>query len=106
MNIQKMMQQAKDMQDKMAAMQEKLGDIVVEGTAGGGLAKASMTCKGEVKSITLDPSILNAEEKEICEDLVMAAINDAKMKADQTMAEETQKIMGEMGLPAGMQMPF
>jgi len=106
MNIQKMMQQAKDMQEKMAEMQEKLGDIIVEGTAGGGMVTVSMTCKGDVKAVNIDPSILKAEEKEICEDLVKAALNDAKSKADQTMADETQKMMGDMGLPAGMQMPF
>lgn len=106
MNIQKMMQQAKDMQTKMAEMQEKLGDIIVEGSAAGGLVTVSMTCKGEMKSINIDPSILNPDEKEIAEDLIKAALNDAKSKADQTMADETQKMMGDMGLPAGMQLPF
>lgn len=106
MNIQKMMQQAKEMQTKMAQMQDKLGDIIVEGSAGGGLVKVSMSCKGDVKSIHIDPSILNPEEKEIAEDLIKAALNDAKSKADQTMADETQKMMNDMGLPAGMQLPF
>ncbi|NCO03979.1 MAG: YbaB/EbfC family nucleoid-associated protein [Alphaproteobacteria bacterium] len=106
MNIQKMMQQAKEMQTKMAQMQDKLGDIIVEGSAGGGLVKVSMSCKGDVKSIYIDPSILNPEEKEIAEDLIKAALNDAKSKADQTMADETQKMMSDMGLPAGMQLPF
>ncbi|MEM9468954.1 MAG: YbaB/EbfC family nucleoid-associated protein [Pseudomonadota bacterium] len=108
MNIQKMMQQAKQMQDKMAEMQAKLGDIVVEGSAGGGLVKVSMTCKGEMKGLDIDASLLKPEEKEIVEDLTKAAINDAKAKADQTMAEETQKMMGDMGLPARMadSLPF
>jgi len=65
MNIQKMMQQAKQMQDKMQEMQEKLGDVIVEGAAGGGMVKISMSCRGEPKSVTLDPSIINADEKEI-----------------------------------------
>lgn len=106
MNIQKMMQQAKDMQDKMAVIQDKLSDIIVEGSAGGGMVKVSMTCKGEPKSVTIDPSLMNPNEVEIVEDLVKAAFTDAKAKADQTMADETQKMMGDMGLPAGMQLPF
>ncbi len=106
MNIQKMMQQAKDMQDKMAVMQDKLGDIIVEGSAGGGLVKVSMTCKGEPKSVNIDPSLMNPDETEILEDLVKAAFSDAKAKADTTMADETQKMMGDLGLPAGMQLPF
>lgn len=108
MNIQKMMQQAKQMQDKMAEMQDKLGDVIVEGSAGGGMVKISMTCKGEPKSVNIDPSLMNADEKEILEDLVVAAMADAKSKADQTMADETQKMMGELGLPAGMagNLPF
>lgn len=106
MNIQKMMQQAKEMQDKMAEMQEKLGDIEVEGQSGGGLVKVRMTCKGDVRALDLDPSILVASEKEVTEDLIKAAMNDAKAKADQKLADETQKMMGDLGLPAGMQLPF
>ena len=106
MNIQQMMQQAKAMQDKMQAMQEKLADIEVEGTAGGGLVKAVMTCKGTCVKIEIDPTLLKEEEKEIVEDLTKAAINDAKSKADQKLAEETQAMMKELGLPAGMSLPI
>ncbi len=106
MNIQKMMQQAKQMQDKMAEMQDKLGDIEVEGQSGGGLVKVVMTCKSEVRKIDIDPSILVASEKEVTEDLIKAALNDAKSKADDKLADETQKMMGDLGLPAGMQLPF
>lgn len=106
MNIAKMMQQAKQMQDKMQEMQEKLGAEEVQGEAGGGLVKATTTCKGEVRALDIDPSILVASEKEIVEDLIKAALNDAKAKADQKMADETQSMMGEMGLPAGTQLPF
>ena len=106
MNIAKMMQQAKVMQDKMAEMQEKLGEMEVEGTAGGGLVKVTMTCKGEVRSLNLDESILVPSEKEVIEDLIKAAMNDGKSKADAKMAEETQAMMGDMGLPAGTQLPF
>jgi DNA-binding YbaB/EbfC family protein len=108
MNIQKMMQQAKDMQDKMQVMQEKLGDIDVEGSSGGGMVKVTMSCKGEARRIDIDPSLLKAEEKEVLEDLIKAALNDAKSKADNKLSEETQKMMEEMGLPAGMagSLPF
>jgi len=106
MNIAKMMQQAKVMQDKMAEMQEKLGEIEVEGTAGGGLVKVITTCKGEVRNLSLDESILVPSEKEVIEDLIKAAMNDAKVKADQKMANETQGMMGDMGLPAGTKLPF
>lgn len=106
MNIQKMMQQAKAMQDKMAEMQEKLGDIEVHGESGAGMVTVVMTCKGEVRKLDLDPSILVASEKEVTEDLIIAALNDAKGKADSKMAEETEKMMGDLGLPPGMQLPF
>lgn len=101
MNIQEMMQQAKVMQDKMQEMQEKLGDVEVEGTAGGGLVTVKMTCKGEMRGVAIGDSMMDLNEKEVLEDLIKAAINDAKSKADQKLAEETQKMMSEMGLPAG-----
>lgn len=106
MNIAKMMQQAKQMQDKMQEMQEKLGQVEVDGTSGGGLVKVTTTCKGEVRGIDIDASLMVADEKEVLEDLIKAALNDAKSKADQKMADETQSMMGEMGLPAGTQLPF
>ena len=106
MNIQKMMQQAKAMQDKMQEMQEALSNVEVEGTSGGGLVKVIMTCKGECRKIDIDPSLMKEDEKEIVEDLVKAAINDAKSKADARLAEETQKMMADLGLPAGMNLPF
>lgn len=102
MNIAKMMQQAKAMQEKMAVMQEKMGQTTVEGVSGGGLVKIVMTCKGQCQSITLDPSIVVASEKEVLEDLLKAAINDGKGKADTKMADETQKMMSDLGLPPGM----
>ena len=101
MNIAKMMSQAKAMQDKMQAMQEKMGNETVDGASGGGLVKITMTCKGVCQSIALDPSVVVASEKDMLEDLLKAAINDAKAKADSKMAEETQKMMAELGLPAG-----
>ena len=106
MNIQKMMQQAKEMQTKMAEMQDKLGGLEVEGSAGAGMVKVTMTCKGEVRTLTIDPSVITPEDKEVMEDLIKAALNDAKSKADEKMADETSGMMGDMGLPAGMNLPF
>lgn len=101
MNIAKMMQQAKAMQGKMQEMQEKMGLESVSGASGGGLVKVTMTCKGQCQGIELDPSIIKADEKDMLEDLLKAAINDAKSKADSKMAEETQKMMSDLGLPPG-----
>lgn len=106
MNIQKMMQQAKVMQDKMQEMQGRLGEMEVEGSSGGGMVKVRMTCKGDVRAVMLDDALIIPAEKEVLEDLIKAALNDGKSKADAKMADETQKMMGDMGLPAGMQLPF
>ena len=106
MNIAKMMQQAKVMQEKMQEMQEKLGEIEVQGTAGGGMVTVTSTCKGEVRDLQIASDLIDPNDKEVLEDLIKAALNDAKAKADQTMAEETQKMMEEMGLPAGAQLPL
>lgn len=106
MNIQEMMKQAKVMQDKMTEMQAVLAEQEVVGTSGGGMVSATMTCKGEVRKLDIAPDIINPADKETLEDLVMAALNMARANADQKMAEETQKMMGDLGLPAGMDLPF
>ncbi|MBK67975.1 MAG: YbaB/EbfC family nucleoid-associated protein [Rickettsiales bacterium] len=102
MNIAKMMQQAKQMQAKMEEMQAKMMDVEVNGEAGAGLVKATVTGKGEVKSLKISPEAVSEDDLEMLEDLVIAAINDAKKKADDTVQEETKRMMEEMGLPAGM----
>ena len=94
------------MKSQMEDMQAELGQMEVNGEAGGGLVKVTMTCKGELRALDIDPSILVASEKEIVEDLIKAAINDGKNKGDATMAEKTQNIMADMGLPAGTELPF
>lgn len=108
MNIAKMMQQAKAMQDKMQTMQGELEKVSVEGASGGGLVKVTMTCSGQCQAITIDPSLMVASEKEVLEDLLKAALNDAKTKGDMKKAAETQKMMSDLGLPAGMagNLPF
>lgn len=105
MDIQKMMQQAKEMQDRMQQMQEELAEREVQGEAGGGLVKVTMTCRGELRKLDIAPEIIDKDEKETLEDLVMAAVNLARQKADQTMADETQKMMQDMGLPANVELP-
>ena len=105
-NIGNMMKQAQQMQKKMAEVQEKLNSIEVEGTSGGGLVKIKSSAKGEIKQIIIDDSLFNKDEKEITEDLIVAAINDAKQKAETASQEEMKKVTGGMSLPPGMKLPF
>lgn len=94
-----MMKQAQELQAKMAEMQEKIQEIDAEGSAGGGLVKIILNGKGEAKSVQIDPSLMKLEDKEVLEDLIVAALNDAKMKADQKSQEEMSKLTGGMKLP-------
>ena len=100
-NIGQLMKQAQQMQKKMQDVQAKLDEMTVEGTAGGG-----MTCKGEVQKLTIDPSLDDKDEIEMLEDLITAALNDAKGKAQALMDKEMASVTGGMGLPGGMKLPF
>ena len=102
----KMMKQAQEMQGKMAQMQEDMDEIMVEGVSGAGLVKATATAKGELKALDIDPSIFKADNKEVVEDLILAAIKDAQQKATERSQSEMQKMAEAMGLPAGMNLPF
>jgi len=102
----KMMKQAQEMQTRMAEMQENLHTIRVTGEAGAGLVKATASAKGELVGLDIDPSIFNGDDKEVVEDLILAAIKDAQAKASDRSQEELQKITAELGLPAGMKLPF
>lgn len=102
----KMMKTAQDMQAKLAELQEELARTVVLGEAGGGLVKARATAKGEVTGLDIDPSILVASEKEVVEDLIIAAIRDAQTKAAARSQYEMQKMAQGLGLPADMKLPF
>ena len=106
MNIQQMMKQAQVMQTRMQEIQARLGEMEVEGAAGGGLVSITMTCKGEVRRVSIDPQVIDPNDRETLEDLVMAACNTARKQADETMAAETSAMMKEMGLPSNMQLPF
>jgi len=101
-----MMKKAKDMQDQMASMQENLASITVIGESGAGLVKATATAKGELTGLDIDPSIFNPNEKEVVEDLILAAIKDAQSKAATRSQSEMQKITESLGLPADMKLPF
>ena len=105
-NIGNMMKQAQQLQKKMAEAQEQLSSIEVEGVSGGGIVKVIATAKGEIKRILLDDSIMKPEEKEITEDLIIAAINDAKQKGETVAKEKMKEITGGIPLPPGMKLPF
>jgi len=102
----KMMKQAQEVQDKMAQMQEDLENITVTGESGAGLVKATATAKGELKGLDIDPSIFNGDDKEVVEDLILAAIKDAQTKASERAQEEMGKITEGLGLPPGVNLPF
>lgn len=105
MNFKNMMQQAQQMQFKMQELQEKLKDIDVEGEAGGGMVRAVISCAGIVKGVTIDPSVISADDKETLEDLVVAALNNANEAKDARIKQETEDMMGDMGLPEGAKLP-
>ena len=100
-----LMKQAQAMQDNMKKMQEQLASIEVEGQSGAGLVKVVMTCKYGVKRVTIDPSLL-ADDKDMLEDLVAAAFNDAARKAEQTSQEKMASVTAGLPLPPGFKMPF
>ena len=102
----KMMKAAQDLQSKMAEMQDSLANAVVIGESGAGLVKARATCKGDVTGLDIDPSILVPSEKEVLEDLILAAIKDAQSKAANKSSEEMRRLTESMGLPADMKLPF
>lgn len=102
----KMMKAAQEAQVKMAEMQEDLARTVVIGESGAGLVKARCTAKGQVTGLDIDPSILVASEKEVVEDLILAAINDAQAKASARSQSELARLTQSLGLPADMKLPF
>jgi nucleoid-associated protein EbfC len=102
----KMMKTAQDMQTKLAEMQGDLARIVVIGESGGGLVKARATAKGELTGLEIDPSIFVASEKEVVEDLILAAIKDAQAKAAERSQAEMGKMAEGLGLPADFKLPF
>jgi nucleoid-associated protein EbfC len=105
-NINQMMKQAQDFQKKMADMQERMNEIEMTGMSGAGMVKITVNGKGEMRGISIDPSLLDPQEAEVLEDLIVAAFNDAKTKVDNHVAEEMGKLTGGLNLPGGMKLPF
>jgi DNA-binding YbaB/EbfC family protein len=105
-NLGQIMKQVQDMQTRMAEMQEKLSDIEITGQSGGGMVQATLNGKGLVKAVKIDPALVNPAETEVLEDLIVAAINDAKAKVDEKMQGEMGKLTGGLPLPPGFKFPF
>jgi DNA-binding YbaB/EbfC family protein len=101
-----MMAKAQKFKTKMQELQERVGKTEVGGTAGNGLVTCVVTGKFDVKKIKVDPSLIKAEEADVMEDLIVAALNDARAKAEKLMSDESQKLMSELGLPPGLDLPF
>ncbi len=105
-NMSQIMKQAKAMQEKMAEMQKKIEETEIEGSSGGGVVKIVMNGKHEVKNLFIDPSIVNSDEKEVLEDLIIAALNDVNKKIAENTNDQLGSISGGMGLPPGLKLPF
>ena len=97
-----MMKQAAQLQSKMKALQDELEHVEVEGVAGGGMVTVRMTAKGEAKAVSIDPSLIKVEEREILEDLLVTAHSGARGKAEAAMQEKMQALTGGLGLPPGL----
>ena len=104
-NIGQLMKQAQQMQENMRRMQEELATVEVEGQAGAGMVKVVITCKHEVKRVSIDPSLVG-DDREMLEDLVAAAFNDAARRVEQTVAEKMGGFTAGLGLPPGFKLPF
>lgn len=105
-NIHKMMKQAQEAQNKIAEMQAKLEEEETEGSSGGGMIVVRMNGKYALRKISIDKSLIDPNEKEMLEDLIVAAFNDAKNKVESSAADHMQRIAGGLGLPPGMKLPF
>jgi DNA-binding YbaB/EbfC family protein len=101
-----MMKQVQAMQSRMADMQAKVEQMTATGQSGGGMVKVILSGKGVMKSLSVDPSLLKPEDREIVEDLIVTAHNDAKAKAEAMMAEEMKQMTGGLPLPPGLKLPF
>ncbi len=105
-DIGKMMKEAQALQARMAEAQEEIARIEATGTSGGGLVAVTVSGKGEIKGVRIDPSLLKPEEAEIVEDLIVAAFADAKAHVDAQVAERMQAVTGNLPLPPGFKLPF
>ena len=105
-NFAEMMKQAQQLQGRMADMQAELERTLIEGRSGGGMVVVTLSGKGDMTRLKIDPSLLKPEEAEILEDLIVAALNDARQKAEAQLAAKMQEMTGGLQLPPGMKLPF
>ncbi len=106
-NLANMMKQAQQVQESMKQMQEKLATLEVEGQSGAGMVKIIMTCRHDVKRVQIDDSLVgDSDDKEMLEDLIAAAFNDAVRRVESTTQEKMSELTGGLGLPPGMKLPF
>ena len=102
----KLMKQAQEMQSKMQEAQDRLDEIEVTGESGAGMVKATASAKGEIKGLSIDPSLFNPDDREVVEDLIVAAIKDAQAKGAEAAQAEMGKVTEGLPLPPGMKLPF
>jgi hypothetical protein len=105
-NLGQMLKQAQQMQARMGELQEKLGALEVTGSAGAGMVQVTLTGKAETRKVKIDPSLADAKDVEVLEDLLVAAFNDAKGKVDRQLAEKMSELTGGLQLPPGFKLPF
>ena len=103
--LSQLMRQAQEMQANMQRAQDELASTEVEGSAGGGMVKVTVTCKHEVRRVAIEPALLG-DDKEMLEDLIAAAFNDARVKVERTVQEKLSAVTGGLALPGGMKLPF
>jgi nucleoid-associated protein EbfC len=106
MDIMGMMKKAQAMQAKLQEAQDELGRVEVEGASGGGMVAVTMSAKGELRAVRIDPSLMTPADKEMLEDLILAAFADAKVKADRAAQDKMQSLTEGLPLPPGMKLPF
>ena len=105
-NLGQMMKQAQEMQAKMAELQARLEAVEVAGASGGGMVSVTVNGKGDLRTVKIDPKLVDPAEVEVLEDLIVAACNDAKAKVEARVAEEMAKLTGGLQLPPGLKLPF
>jgi DNA-binding YbaB/EbfC family protein len=105
-NLGQMLQQAQKMQQRMNELQAELANTEVSGSSGGGMIQVTMTGKFELRRLTIDPSLFKPEEKTVVEDLIVAALNDARAKVEAKITEKMSELTGGLPLPPGMTLPF
>ncbi|MDJ0895118.1 MAG: YbaB/EbfC family nucleoid-associated protein [Alphaproteobacteria bacterium] len=106
MNLGNMMKAAQKMQTKMAELQEQLADLEITGQSAGGMVTAMVNGKNELRRLKIDPSLIDRDDAEVLEDLIVAAVNDARLKVEQEVQSKTAEVMGDLGLPPGFKLPF